>query len=77
MEIVTGGPASQPKVPDGMGETMALPLEDSAIPVSSTRVDGKVAIVTGASNLAGIGRALSQTWVEPASQVDCAEIIRL
>ncbi len=55
MEIVTGGPASQPKVPDGMGETMALPLEDSAIPVSSTRVDGKVAIVTGSGR--NLGRA--------------------
>ncbi len=47
METGTGKPVSRRSALGGMGAAMTLPLVGSASPVSSARVDGKVAIVTG------------------------------
>lgn len=55
MEIGTGKPVSRRSALAGMGAAMALPLVDSAVQVSATRMDGKVAIVTGSGR--NLGRA--------------------
>ena len=55
MEIGTGKPVSRRSALGGMGAAMALPLVGSASPVSSARVEGKVAIVTGSGR--NLGRA--------------------
>lgn len=55
MEIGTGKPVSRRSALGGMGAAMALPLVDSAVQVSATRMDGKVAIVTGSGR--NLGRA--------------------
>jgi 3-oxoacyl-[acyl-carrier protein] reductase len=55
MEIGTGKPVSRRSALGGMGAAMALPLVSSASPVSSARVEGKVAIVTGSGR--NLGRA--------------------
>ena len=55
MDIGTGKPVSRRSALGGMGAAMALPLVGSASPVSSARVEGKVAIVTGSGR--NLGRA--------------------
>ena len=55
MEIGAGKPISRRSALGGMGAAMALPLVGSTSPVSSLRVDGKVAIVTGSGR--NLGRA--------------------
>ena len=55
MEIGTGKPVSRRSALGGMGAAMALPLVGSAFPVSSSRMEGKVAIVTGSGR--NLGRA--------------------
>ena len=55
MEIGTGKPVSRRNALGGLGAAMALPLVGSDSPVSSARVEGKVAIVTGSGR--NLGRA--------------------
>ncbi len=55
MEIGTGKPVSRRSALGGMGAAVALPLVDSAVQVPATRMDGKVAIVTGSGR--NLGRA--------------------
>ena len=55
MEIGTAKPVSRRSALGGMGAAMALPLVDSAVQVPATRMDGKVAIVTGSGR--NLGRA--------------------
>ena len=55
MGMGTGKPVSRRSALGGMGAAMALPLVGSASPVSSARVEGKVAIVTGSGR--NLGRA--------------------
>lgn len=55
MKIEDGPSVSRRTALRGMGAAMAVPLVGSSVPGSSTRVDGKVALVTGSGR--NLGRA--------------------